>query len=174
MDSTTPLTPLTPIRRLHQHRQWANRQLRDAARPLSPDQHHQTFDIGAGSLLATLTHLHAAEDVWLNTITDQPTRSPFDYRFDTLADLEPAWDHSEQRWTDYLDRLAPDHLTRPVTKTSSLTGKSYTNPLLDILLHVCTHAHYTTAQAVNILRRLGLPPDQLPDAMLITLARRGN
>jgi len=34
---------------------------------------------------------------------------------------------------------------------------------------VCTHAQYTTAQVINMLRQLGAQP--LPDPMLITLAR---
>ena len=38
----------------------------------------------------------------------------------------------------------------------------------DVLLHVCTHAHYTSAQVVNMLRQVGLDP--LPDVMLISLA----
>jgi uncharacterized damage-inducible protein DinB len=40
----------------------------------------------------------------------------------------------------------------------------------DVLLHVCTHAQYTTAQAVNMLRQVGV--EKLPDTMLITLARQ--
>jgi hypothetical protein len=41
-----------------------------------------------------------------------------------------------------------------------------------VLLHVCTHAHYTVAQGINMLRRLGVPTDRLPDPMLITLSRQ--
>jgi uncharacterized damage-inducible protein DinB len=40
---------------------------------------------------------------------------------------------------------------------------------LDVLLHVCTHAHYTATQTINMLRQLGA--SELPDPMLITLAR---
>jgi hypothetical protein len=39
-----------------------------------------------------------------------------------------------------------------------------------VLLHLCTHAQYTVAQAVNMLRQAGLGP--LPDVMLITMARQ--
>ncbi|MEM6755821.1 MAG: DinB family protein [Planctomycetota bacterium] len=162
------------IRRLHAHRQWANRRLRDAARPLDRDQLHAAFDIGPGSLLATLTHLHAAEAVWLATIQGDPNPpSPFTCRFDSLAELEPAWDQSEQDWSGWLARLTDADLDRPITKTATLTGQTSTTPLSDVLLHVCTHAQYTTAQAVNIMRRLGVPADELPDTMLISLSRAG-
>jgi uncharacterized damage-inducible protein DinB len=36
-------------------------------------------------------------------------------------------------------------------------------------MHVCTHAHYTAAQVVNMLRQIGV---ELPETMLITLARK--
>jgi hypothetical protein len=40
-----------------------------------------------------------------------------------------------------------------------------------VLLQVCTHTQYTGSQCVNMLRHLGVPPDELPDRQLITLAR---
>jgi uncharacterized damage-inducible protein DinB len=40
----------------------------------------------------------------------------------------------------------------------------------DVMLHVCTHAQYTTAQVVNMLRQIGV--EKLPDVMLIALARQ--
>lgn len=163
---------LHPIRRLHQHRDWVNRKLRDAARPLSHAKRDQSFEIGQGSLMKTLCHLHAAEAVWLLALQGQAdTPSPFHFRFDSFDQLESAWDESEAGWADYLDRLTPEDLVKPVTKTASLSGVKFSTPTLDILLHVCTHAQYTTAQAVNLLRRLGVPADQLPDAMLITMSR---
>lgn len=162
------------IRRLHQHRRWANQRLRDAARPLTADQLAATFPIGRGSLLATLTHLHAAEAAWLATIQGDPNPpSPFRLAFDTLDDLELAWDASEAAWSVLLDTLDDDALDRPITKTATLTGQTSTTPLRDVLLHVCTHAQYTTAQAVNIMRQLGVPADRLPDVMLITMSRQG-
>ena len=39
-----------------------------------------------------------------------------------------------------------------------------------MLLHLCTHAQYTVAQAVNMLRQAGA--EALPDVMLISLARQ--
>ncbi|QDT90437.1 DinB family protein [Gimesia algae] len=53
--------------------------------------------------------------------------------------------------------------------TSSGKGRVQQTRCVDILLHVCTHAQYTTAQVVNMLRQLGAEP--LPATMLITLAR---
>lgn len=166
---------LTAIQRLHQHRDWVNRKLRDAARKLDAVKLDQPFEIGAGSLMKTLVHLHAAESVWLLALqgeADPP--SVFHYRFESLAQLEAAWDENEAGWSALLDALTEDDLIKPITKTASLTGKTHDLPMLDILLHVCTHAQYTTAQAVNMLRRLGVPSDQLPNTMLSTMSRDEN
>lgn len=68
--------------------------------------------------------------------------------------------------------LSDDSLTDIVYKisTSSGLGKRHGTRRADILLHVCTHAQYTTAQLNNMLRQLGVTP--LPESMLISLARK--
>lgn len=159
------------VQRLHEHRMWCNRQLRDAARPLTFEQLQQSFDIGQGNVLATLAHLYAAEFVWLEALNGNATPvSPFKVTFDNFADLETAWDALDERWRTYLAGLTAATLEQPVTKqsTSSGAGKMWVTPARDVLLHVCTHAQYTTAQAANMLRHLGVTP---PDTMLITFSR---
>ncbi|HLJ97295.1 MAG TPA: hypothetical protein VKU02_29315 [Gemmataceae bacterium] len=49
-------------------------------------------------------------------------------------------------------------------------GKRFGTHRSDVLLHVCTHAHYTAAQVVNMLRHTGM--EKLPETMLISLARQ--
>src|SRR5690606_40387715 len=65
------------LRRLHQHRMWVNQRLLDAVRPLTDDQLHQPLAIGQGSVWRTLTHLMAAEYVWLEALlgNESPSRS---------------------------------------------------------------------------------------------------
>ena len=57
------------IRRLHQHRQWVNYELLAAADQLSDEQLHRSFEIGRGSIWKTLTHLYAAEYIWLEALS---------------------------------------------------------------------------------------------------------
>jgi uncharacterized damage-inducible protein DinB len=61
---------------------------------------------------------------------------------------------------------------RPCTQsyqTDSLSGQRFGTRRSDVLLHVCTHAHYTAAQVINMLRQVGV--EKLPETMLISLAR---
>jgi len=171
------------VRRLHQHRQWVNQGLLATAAKLSDDQLRQVWKIGQGSIWKSLTHLYAAEYVWLEALSgNENPLTPGDVSgklpgnqegagaLSSLADLRLRWDELAARWQAYLDALTPDSLDDTVYKTSSLSGLRAATQRSDILLHVCTHAQYTTAQIINMMRQAGLK--QFPDPMLITLARQ--
>ena len=172
------------IGRLHEHRQWVNRSLIAAARELSPSQLRREFPIGQGSVWQSLLHMYAAEYVWLEALLgddnplvpgDLPGKLPGNQQGDTaiesLDELKEKWAILDRRWDDYLANLARGHLDELVSKKSTRSGKGilFRTKASDVLLHVCTHAQYTTAQVVNMLRQLGV--GELPDAMLISLAR---
>jgi len=157
------------ILRLHEHRVWSNRKLRNACRDLSDEQFHRRFDIGRGSLWDTLVHIFAAENVWLNTLRGDPTAPlPKAGDFESFAELEEVWDANERRWDNFLGMLTEAWLQRPITRTNQ-AGITATTPAHDILLHVCDHGAYTAAQAMNMLHHLGV--DNLPDRQLITMSR---
>jgi uncharacterized damage-inducible protein DinB len=159
------------IRRLHEHRMWCNGLLRESAAMLDEGQLRRPFEMGRGSLWATLVHFYAAEQVWLEALHGQAsaTLSGPD-AFETFEVLSEAWTSLDRRWRQYLDALTEAQLDQPVRRVSTRGGvrRAWTTPASDVLLHVCTHAQYTTAQAANMLRHLGVTP---PDTQLITLSR---
>jgi uncharacterized damage-inducible protein DinB len=181
-DERFGMTSTDLIRRLHQHRQWVNQQLLAAVDSLSESQLRQPFSIGQGSIWKTLTHLYAAEYVWLETLNgdespitpgDTPGRLPGNQEGDgaaqSLDDLRDRWSELDAQWQDYLHDLTDPDLEDAVFKVSSLSGQRSATRRSDILLHVCTHAQYTTAQLINMLRQAG--QSNLPDVMLISMAR---
>lgn len=178
-------TAVTLIQRLCQHRAWVNANLLDAASDLNGEQLRRAFQIGQGSIWKSLTHLYAAEFVWLEALRgNESPLAPGDLagrlpgnqlgedKFDSLAELRQRWAELQQRWDDYLSELSPESLDEPVYKvsTSSGLGERFATRRSDVLLHVCAHAQYTTAQVVNMLRQVGV--EKLPESMLISLARR--
>jgi len=176
------MNALDLVRRLHEHRAWVNRKLLEAAFPLSEDSLKKALPIGQGSVWKSLVHLHAAEYVWLEALLgngaalvrgDVPGNLPGNQLgqggFGSLAELAEAWSPLEGRWRTYLAGLSEGALDEMVLKTSS-SGQQSSTRRGDILLHVCTHAQYTTAQVINMLRQLGVA--SLPDTMLITMARQ--
>jgi len=173
------------VERLHHHRAWVNGNLLAAAATLTDEQLRSPFPIGQGSIWKSLVHLHAAECVWLEALLgnedpllpgDLPGKLPGNQQGEggitDLNDLRQKWSSLEQRWVGYLASLKPDALAELVFKisTSSGLGKRFGTRRGDILLHVCTHAQYTTAQVINMLRQAGA--EKLPDVMLISLARQ--
>ncbi len=173
------------IRRLHQHRMWVTQRLLEAVRPLSDSQLHTPIAIGQGSVWRSLTHLLAAEYVWLEALLgNESPLTPGDVEgklpgnqqgpgaIATLDELASRWDELDRRWNRYLGSLTENSLDEVIYKMSTSSGsrKRHGTRRADVLLHVCTHAQYTTAQLMNMLRQLGVAP--LPDVMLITLARQ--
>lgn len=171
------------VRRLHEHRRWVNRRLLEAAESLTPAGLRQEFPIGQGSVWKTLTHLMGAEYVWLEALLgnetpllpgDAPGKLPGNQQgeepLQSLDELTARWRELEIRWEEYLAAMNEATLEETVYKVSSLSGRRLGTRRVDILLHVCTHAQYTTAQLVNMLRQLGA--GDLPDVMLTTMARQ--
>jgi uncharacterized damage-inducible protein DinB len=173
------------LRRLHQHRAWVNNNLLTAAAQLSDEKLRSQFQIGQGSIWMSLLHLYGAEYVWLEALLgnedplaqgDLPGKIPGNQQGEGgiagLDELRQMWSTLQQRWVGYLATLKPDALDDLVYKksTSAGLGKRFGTRRSDVLLHVCTHAHYTSAQLVNMLRHAGA--EKLPDVMLIALARQ--
>lgn len=173
------------IRRLHQHRRWVNENLLESASALTDEQLQRSFPIGQGSIWKTLTHLYAAEYHWLKAM--QGIESPLvpgdvagklpgnqlgEGGFRDLKDLKQKWSVLEEEWDCVLGQLTSESLEEIVHKVaaSAPVGTRLSARRSDVLLHVSTHAQYTTAQLINMLRQLGV--EKFPQTMLIALARQ--
>ena len=170
------------LKRLHQHRAWVNDNLLIAAAQLSEEKLRSPLPIGQGSIWKSLLHLYAAEYVWLEALLgneqflvpgDLPGKLPGNQQGEggvtDLADLRLKWSELEKRWSGYITNLSPAALEEVVYRKSASLGTRFGIRRSDVLLHVCTHAQYTTAQVVNMLRHAGV--EKLPETMLISLAR---
>ncbi len=172
------------IRRLHQHRNWANKNLLDAAAQLDAEKLHAKFEIGQGSVWKSLLHMQAAEYVWLETLLgnetalfpgDLPGIIPGNQQGEgtikDLAELREKWAALDKRWADYLAALAPSTLEENIYRSRRVGDQvqRFGCRRSDALLHVCTHAHYTTTQVINMLRHCGIA--KLPEVMLMAMAR---
>jgi uncharacterized damage-inducible protein DinB len=156
------------LHRLHQYRAWCNRQLLHACRPLSPEQLHAPFEIGQGSVWRSLVHLLAADSLWVDAFEGRPDSPvPCEADFKDLEELANRWAEVDRRWLDALARLDASDLERPVLR-ADLRNRCLSLGGVDAHLQVCTHAAYTAAQVVNMLRRLGVA--SLPSCMLVAMA----
>ena len=167
------MTALEMVSRMHVHKRWANRTLFDAVAELDEQQQRRDFAIGCGSAWATLVHLWAVDLTWIGTLRgreDVPLLTTAAVR--SMEELDGAWASCDVQWIDFLAGLDEDDLERPVWRASAAThGQRQSMPMHDVLIHVCTHAQYTGAQCVNMLRRLRVDP--LPHITFSSLSRGG-
>lgn len=157
------MTDLALLRTLFDYGDWANDQLLAAATSLSAAHLDQPFDIGPGSLRRALLHILIGEEVWLARWRgevetkwggEKETVEPPAMR-DRFAALRSSRDA-------FLSALRPGDLDRAQTYRDS-KGSLFTATLRDMLIQGHVHSTHHRAQAVNILRRLGLgtPPPEL-------------
>jgi uncharacterized damage-inducible protein DinB len=159
MPSTNPLDILLA------HDRWATKQVLDACSKLTPEQFHQRFEMGPGSLHDTTTHIIQAMRNWCDTLAAQEAR--------------PRLDPTEQRTTDQLlallDETTGDFAalarSHPVDGIVSrlLPGKTYSFSRGVVLMQVMTHGTHHRAQCLNMLRQLGVKP--LPMSSVIEWIR---
>ena len=119
---------------------------------------------------------HVSEEPGIERFEPRPGRQPRNQQGEGAVtgpdDLRGWWAELKGRWDAYLAELTPEALDEPVYKVSTSPGRGrrFGTRRADVLLHFCTHAQYTAAQAVIMLRQAWAA--ELPDVMLISLARQ--
>jgi len=144
------------IRECFDYCDWAHERLLAISADLGPQQLNQPFEMGPGSLHATLAHIYGAERTWLERWHARPSAFPRSSALETLAALATAFSAMSDARRNELSTATDGDLNATITYTTT-QGRTHTNRLRDILLHVCNHAAHHRAQATNMLRRLGAP-----------------
>jgi uncharacterized damage-inducible protein DinB len=144
------------------HNEWATQEMLKSCRKLSDEQLHRRFEIGLGSLHDTFDHIIGAMARWSDRISGRPVRAlpklgatkfTVDQLVDRLAaaarDLEAAVQgvHEEHRQDEQMDFAMPDGSTIHFTRAAAM-------------VHITTHGVHHRAQAMNMLRHLGVKLEQ--------------
>lgn len=134
---------------------WAREKLLAAAAPLSDAQLDRTFEMGEGSLRATLAHLWFAEQIWLDRWLggNRPQLAKADPAI-SIAELHERFRRTGAERAAFLTAKSDRDLDAPISFTN-MRNETYTFSLRDLLLHVCNHGSHHRAQAVNMLRHVG-------------------
>ncbi len=153
------------------HNTHATRALLEACRPLSTEQFHQRIDIGLGSLHDTLRHVIGAMIRWSDRISQREVRpsiekNPQPLSVDDMMRLLEQGDRELRAAAK--DAEAGLDQTITVQFTPEYPVMRFTRATA--LVHVCTHGVHHRAQALNMLRRLGV--NDLPglDALALEYA----
>lgn len=150
-----PETRTKTIRALFVHNDWARDKLLALARELTDAQLDHPFEIGPGSLRATLRHLYGAERIWFERwLAREQPRFPQSRTITAIDDLWNAFRNLATARNDFVAGLDHSDLRREIAFTDT-AERNRSEPLAELLLHLCNHGFHHRAQALNMLRHLG-------------------
>lgn len=146
------------VRALFDYNDWANGRLVEVLQTLDDETLRRPIVSSFPSLLATWGHMVGAEWVWLQRFRGtSPTAFPKWLEEPSLDDLNRRWEEVKTERRDLLSSLADDDLEHTLDYRN-LGGKSFSNRLLDLCLHVTHHASYHRGQLTTMLRQVGAEP----------------
>lgn len=140
------------------HNDWARDRLLRLSDTLDDAALDRRFEIGPGSLRAVFQHLYGAERTWgerwgipgaagLRKGADISDR----------VELADSWRTLAAARNDWLASLSDPDLDREIKYTIA-AGRSYAHRLTQLMTHLCNHGAHHRAQALNMLRQLGIKP----------------
>jgi uncharacterized damage-inducible protein DinB len=153
---------LTLIRQLFDYNRWANERLLVACEQLTLEQWSRELGQSWGSVHGVLTHMYAAETIWLARWKGTaPKVLGQEVEFSTFADLERAWVQLDLEVGQFVDGLEEKDLWKDVTYTNT-KGITYTEPLGPLLFHSLNHCTHHRGELAVMLTSLGIahPEDE--------------
>jgi len=161
------MTTSDPTDVLLKHHRWSMHQLLDALDQRTDDELHRRFEMGVGSLHATVVHMLGALRGWTDVLAQRDFRDRLDASTTTfsMADLRRLLDEASDEFEMLVRGNPHDELL-----TGERGGTTYTFSRGAIMTHVTTHAMYHRAQCLNMLRQLGaedLPKSAVVEWMIV-------
>jgi len=151
---------------------WANKLLMDSILELPTDQQEKEIPSSFPSFYKTFHHMLMAELAWWKRITDEkPVIESIDTFAGSLKDLCTVLQQQSLQWNEWLVNRTDTNLQEMITYTHA-SGKAYTMPLYQIVLHVHNHGTYHRGQLVTMLREIGV--EKIPQTDFSAWSRSGN
>ena len=139
---------------------WASRRIADAAAQLSADELARDFGTADRSVLGTLSHVFAADSIWLARIKgEQIALSPTGAAF-PLETIRRDWPALHARMRDWANGLTDEAVQAPLSYTD-MRGNPYQQPVWQVVLHVVNHGSHHRGQVAGFLRTMGHTPPAL-------------
>ena len=136
------------FRQFAAYNRWANLRLYGAALELPDEAYRRRTGVFFGSLHGTLNHLLVADRIWLKRLSgigNAPDRLDA-ILHDDRHDLLRARIAEDSRLIEVIDGFTDADLTKPLSYQTT-SGKHYSQPLQDILLHFFNHQTHHRGQA---------------------------
>lgn len=144
---------------LIRHNAWATEQIIGVCERLDKDQLHHQFEMGLGTLTATLHHILGTLRAWGDLLAEREPRMRLekeDLSFNEMRTLLEAV-------SSELLSLSQQHSPEEIVE-GKRGGQTYRFTRGAVVTHVTTHGMHHRAQCINMLRQLGvssLPPSSI-------------
>ena len=135
------------LRRQFSYDEWANREVLNAIRSAGGANQRS---------LQLMSHILAAELVWLERLTHQPQSVPV-WPEPDLAQCEAQAAQLGGQWLEFLDLLTAGDVSQSITYKNS-KGEEWTSTIVDVLTHVVMHSAYHRGQIASHMRANGQTP----------------
>src|SRR4051812_7608726 len=106
--------------------------------------------------LQLLSHILAAERVWLDRLKNQP-QSISVWPEANLSNCEGQATELEQLWREYLEGITAGDVAQTISYKNS-KGEAWTSTIVDVLTHVAMHSAYHRGQIASHMRETGQTP----------------
>lgn len=133
------------LRRQFVYDAWANREVLKAIRSAGGEDERS---------LQLMTHILAAERLWLERLQKQPQSVPV-WPEPDLPYCETEADQLGRLWSEYLNGLTDSN---QVISYKNSKGEEWTSSVGDILTHVIMHSVYHRGQIASHMREIGQTP----------------
>jgi len=135
------------LRRQFAYDAWANQEVLSAIRGNVSDNARS---------LQLMSHILAAERVWLERLKQQPQSVPV-WPEPDLAQCEAEAAQLGRLWFDFLDLITAGDVALTISYKNS-KGEVYTSAIVDVLTHVVMHSAYHRGQIASHMRANGQTP----------------
>ena len=135
------------LRRQFAYDEWANREVLKAIR---------AGDRGQERSLQLMSHILAAERVWLERLKQQPQSVPV-WPEPNLAQCEAEAAELGGQWLEFLDLITAGDVSQSISYKNS-KGEAWTSTIVDVLNHVVLHSAYHRGQIASHMRANGQTP----------------
>lgn len=164
--------------RIYDYLTLARQRIFDAVRPLAAEQYSREFPIGLGTLGRTLTHIMICE--WSYVQRMQQREVPPYQQWPIRDEEPPAFDALEATWLKQADETrAAINDVRDWNATIEYRSLGDEHPMIvtcsvaDIFTQLALHEMHHRAQALNMLRHLGIELGDLDFNALMYQRRKG-
>lgn len=135
------------MRRQFAYDAWANQEVLKAIRTNTSENARS---------LQLMSHILAAERVWLERLKQQPQSIPV-WPEPDLTQCEAEAAKLARLWFEYLDLITAGDVALTISYKNS-KGEAYTSAIVDVLTHVVIHSAYHRGQIASHMRANGQTP----------------